>query len=73
MKRVIAEAYREDPPTEGEFGRLVRAWLEGRSFAEIAHEVSLPVDDLLAVHTRVVAYELQTAVEQGIAVLPTAV
>jgi helicase len=69
IRRAIAEAYRDDRPTRDEFARVLRGWLHGRPLVEIAREASLSIDDMLAVHAKVVTYELQTAVEQGIALL----
>jgi ATP-dependent DNA helicase len=69
IRQAIAEAYRDDRPTREAFGDLVRGWLDGHPLVEIARDVGLTIDDMLAVHARVVAYELQTAVEQGIALL----
>src|SRR6266550_7718781 len=67
IQRAIAKAYRDDRPTRDEFAHVLRGWLQGRPLVEIAHEASLSIDDMLAVHAKVVTYELQTAVEQGIA------
>jgi len=69
IQRAIAKAYRDDRPTRDEFAHVLRGWLQGRPLVEIAHEASLSIDDMLAVHAKVVTYELQTAVEQGIALL----
>jgi superfamily II DNA/RNA helicase len=69
IRRAIAEAYGDDRPTREAFGELVRGWLDGRPLVEIARNVGLAIDDMLAVHAKVVTYELQTAVEQGIALL----
>src|SRR5262249_7431561 len=41
----------------------------GRPLVQIAGDAELPIDDMLAVHSKVVTYELQTTVEQGIALL----
>jgi hypothetical protein len=48
---------------------IVGAWLDGRPLVDIAAESSLTVDEMLAVHATVITYELQTAIEQGIALL----
>lgn len=47
----------------------VQAWVSGASFSEIAILLSLSVDDVLQLNSTVVAYQLQAAVEQGIALL----
>jgi hypothetical protein len=44
-------------------------WMDGRSFADLATSSGLPIDDLLAVHTAVVTFSLQTLLEQGVALL----
>ena len=69
IRRAIDEAYRGDNPTREEFGHLIRGWLEGRPLVEIAADAALSVDDMLAIHAKVVTYGLQTALEQGIALL----
>jgi helicase len=69
IRRAIAEAYGDDEPTRDAFGHLLRGWLDGQSLVEIAADSGLTIDDMLAVHAKVVTYELQTAVEQGIAIL----
>lgn len=69
IQRSIREAYRDDPPTPEAFAQLVRGWLEGKPLVDIATSADLPIDDMLAVHSKVIAYQLQTAVEQGIALL----
>jgi helicase len=48
---------------------VISSWIEGRRFSQIAVTASLEVDKLLAVHTRVVTFGLQTVIEQGIALL----
>lgn len=48
---------------------IVTGWLSGQRFAEIATRSRLDIDDLLGVHTQVVTFALQTAVEQGITLL----
>jgi helicase len=69
IRRAIEEAYGDDRPSKQEFGQVVREWLDGRPLVEIAADAALTIDDMLAVHAKVVTYELQTAVEQGIALL----
>ncbi|NBB11031.1 DEAD/DEAH box helicase [Pseudomonas sp. SLFW] len=48
---------------------IIRQWVQGATFAEIAQSMQMDVDDILGIHTRVVAYSLQTLVEQGISLL----
>jgi superfamily II DNA/RNA helicase len=51
------------------FFDAVNAWLSGSRFRDIAPISELDLDDLLGVHVRVVSYVLQTAIEQGVALL----
>jgi helicase len=69
VSNAVGIAYRNNRPPREEFRRLLLGWLAGRPLVEIAAEASLTVDDMLAVHARVVTYELQTAIEQGVALL----
>ena len=67
-------AYRLDPETttesvRGNFYTTVKAWLEGQRFTEIASATKAEIDELLGVHTSLVAFSLQTLVEQGITLL----
>lgn len=48
---------------------LVRRWLMGDTFAEIAVATATAVDDILAIYTGAISYGLQTIVEQGISLL----
>lgn len=69
----LSDAVRaEEPPAEGDFLELVRGWIEGRTFAERAADIDYSVDDLLKIHGAVVAHSLQTAAEQGLAILDRA-
>lgn len=54
---------------KGVFFEVVRLWMNGSTFFQIAQETQLSMDDLLAVHTRAVTYALQSLVEQGISLL----
>jgi hypothetical protein len=51
------------------FFEIVRKWVHGATFAEIAGSTRMEVDDVLGIHTRAVTYSLQTLVEQGISLL----
>ena len=51
------------------FFEIARLWMTGMRFRDIAAQVALPMDDLLAVHTRGITFSLQTLVEQGISLL----
>lgn len=70
----VGEAFRlRDGQTaedvKGLFFEVVRLWMNGATFFQIAQQTQLSMDDLLAVHTRAVAYALQSLVEQGISLL----
>jgi helicase len=69
IRRAVGEAYGDDRATREAFTQLVRGWLEGRPLVDIATDAALTIDDMLAVHAKVVTYELQTSVEQGISLL----
>ncbi|RQX00501.1 DEAD/DEAH box helicase [Micromonospora inaquosa] len=63
-------AYRsDDPPAVADLRALIHAWMAGKSFAEIAHELNSDIDTLLRVHASVVAHAFTTLVEQGISLL----
>ena len=53
----------------GQVASVLSGWLDGRRFVDIANQAQLSIDDLLGVHTQVVTFALQTAIEQGIALL----
>jgi helicase len=48
---------------------IVRAWLNGYRFSGIAAATTTDIDQLLGIHTSVVAYSLQKLVEHGVALL----
>lgn len=54
---------------KGAFFELVRRWMAGASFVDLAQQLQLNMDDLLAIHTRVITFTLQTLVEQGLSLL----
>lgn len=51
------------------FFEIAQLWMAGMRFRDIAERVTLPIDDLLAIHTRGITFSLQTLVEQGIGLL----
>ena len=60
----------QDPePVKLRLFEIIRKWVRGATFSEIAQSTQMDVDDILGIHTRVVAYALQTLVEQGISLL----
>ncbi|MFN3242153.1 MAG: DEAD/DEAH box helicase [Planctomycetota bacterium] len=69
VAEALDEAYRGSPPSRSSFARILEAWIDGRSLAEIASQTETDIDTMLGVHSRVVSYVLQVAVEQGIGLL----
>jgi len=70
----VRDAYRLPDGTEPELVReslfkTVVAWTAGQRFRDLAVTADLAMDDLLGVHTKVIAFVLQTLIEQGIAIL----
>ncbi|WP_238545195.1 DEAD/DEAH box helicase [Pseudomonas corrugata] len=51
------------------FLEIVRLWMNGSTFDEIARLTQLQMDDLLAVHSRATSYSLESLVEQGVTLL----
>ena len=64
-----ADEHEDLTPFKERFMALVAKWLAGASFAEIGEHSQMKIDDVLAVHTRLVSFVFQTLVEQGIALL----
>ena len=48
---------------------MVRLWLAGASFKTMSERLDTEVDDLLGIYTKVISFELQTIVEQGVSLL----
>jgi helicase len=74
LQEAVREAYRledkaDTDPVRQSFVDTVNSWLAGARFQEMAVQSTRPLDDLLGVHARVVAFVLQTLVEQGVALL----
>lgn len=74
LREDVGEAFRlRDGQTAEDvkrpFFEVVRLWMNGATFFQIAQQTQLSMDDLLAVHTRAVTYALQSLVEQGISLL----
>jgi helicase len=70
----IRKAYRLEAEADlagvhDSFFVIVRRWLMGDTFAEIAVASATAVDDTLAIYTGAISYGLQTTVEQGISLL----
>lgn len=74
LQEAAREAYRIAADDDINFLRdsfisVVKLWLSGATFMQIAQGSKLPIDDLLGVHTKVVTFALQTMVEQALALL----
>lgn len=73
MSAAVMDAYRitpnDLPGVRDQVLRIVRLWLSGARYQEIARQVGLPVDETLGVITRVINYTLLTIVEQGVSLL----
>jgi hypothetical protein len=74
LRNDVKECFRlaEDDDVEtvrDKFSEIVRLWMGGMRFREIAAHIKLPIDDLLAIHTRAITFSLQMLVEQGISLL----
>ena len=48
---------------------IVRRWLAGDSYAEIAGASGTDLNEVLAIHTGAISYALQSVVEQGVSLL----
>lgn len=74
LREVVKETFRLDENDDVEtvrekFFEIARLWMTGMRFRDIAEQVLLPIDDLLAVHIRGITFSLQTLVEQGLSLL----
>lgn len=74
LKISSSEAFRLEPDQSPDLVKdkifaLIRYWLSGMPMIEIAEHFEESLDDLLAIHSRVVTYSLQTILEQGVALL----
>jgi helicase len=74
LKEDVRVAFRLDDGQEPEsvkfsFFEIIRQWVHGATFAQIAQSTQIDVDDILGIHTRAITYALQTLVEQGISLL----
>lgn len=70
----VRTAFRLDPdvddlPAGRQLYAIVKDWLGGRRFVEIAASAHIEVDMLLGIYTSAIAYSLQTLVEQAVALL----
>ena len=74
LRQAVHEAFRlkegvEPESVRPQFNDVVTLWLKGERFVTISESVNLSIDDLLGVHTRAVAFILQTLAEQATALL----
>lgn len=74
LKKDVRVAFRLDDGQNPEgvklsFFEIIRQWVHGATFAEIAQSTQIDVDDILGIHARAITYALQTLVEQGISLL----
>lgn len=73
LRKDIVQTFRpeEDDPerVKGTFFEFVRRWMTGESFVDLAQNLLIKMDDLLAIHTRVITFTLQSLVDQGLSLL----
>lgn len=74
LKSDVSVAFRldndEDPePVKLKFFEIIRLWVHGATFAQLAQSTHMDVNDILGIHARAITYSLQTLVEQGITLL----
>lgn len=71
FQRETEIAYRGTAVTDisASLSRLVLAWLEGRTFENIAGRADVGIDVLLRVHAKIVLFDLLTLVEQAVALI----
>lgn len=74
LQEAAREAYRIPADADvnslrGSFISVVKLWLSGATFIQIAQRATLPVDDLLGVHAKLITFALQTMIEQALALL----
>ena len=55
--------------TLAELKQILRAWIKGEPFQEIALQVGMDIDTILSLHSSVISYALQIVIEQGVALL----
>jgi helicase len=70
----VRAAFRLEPgvdalPAGRQLYAIVKDWLGGRRFVEIAASADIEVDVLLGIYTSTIAHSLQTLVEQAVALL----
>jgi helicase len=68
MKAAV-RAFWEQEIDSNEFLPILQGWLSGSSQAEIARTNEIDIDTMLGIHSRIISYVLQVAVEQGLGLL----
>lgn len=71
FQREAETAYRNTGVTDlgASLTRLLLAWLEGRTFEDIAARAGVSIDALLRIHAKVVLFDLLTLIEQAVALI----
>lgn len=73
LRNNIVQTFRpvgDDPEfSKAAFFEIVRLWTAGALFVDMAQQLQLDMDDLLATHTRAITFTLQNLVEQGLSLL----
>lgn len=74
LKAAVRDTYRVEENIDIEsfrqsFFDSIGLWLSGSNFVELAVGAGLQIDDMLGLHSRVIAFTLQTIVEQAVALL----
>ena len=74
LQSAIRNAYRLEDTGDSNvvrdsFFKTVNLWLSGCRFRELAEHADRSIDDILSVYTGVITFELQTIIEQGVALL----
>ena len=69
VAEAVKEAYRDAPPSLSDFTRVLEAWIEGQPLVDLARLAGIDIDTMLGVHARVISYDIQVAVEQGVGLL----
>jgi len=74
LQQAVREAYRLKAGTPVDsvresFFEVIRRWLSGSTFLELAIGGDISIDDVLGLHSRVITFVFQTIIEQAVALL----
>jgi len=69
VSEAVREAFRNAPPTREQFVQTLESWIDGLPLVELAQRAGVEVDTILGVHSRVISYILQVAIEQAVVLL----